>query len=202
MHDNALPVNDRIKSRPIYVTPETPATANRYICLAEPKSVSLIVEHLAPINKSLIPVHLIVSTDKASGQEAIMPELDNVLLQACEQEALPAMLAAQLEELALGCHVIVAGSEAFMWDVHTLAMERGLLDAEITLLPLEDKCRRVFCVHCRFLTEPVTMSPAVCKGCGLTLEIRDHFSRRLGAYMGVQIDAEVPGEIPCEEVLD
>jgi len=34
------------------------------------------------------------------------------------------------------------------------------------------------------------------------LEVRDHFSRRLGAYMGVRIDAEVPGEVPREEVFD
>ena len=81
-------------------------------------------------------------------------------------------------------------------------LAHGLLDAEITLLPSADNARRVFCTHSRFMSEPVTASPTRCQGCGLTLEVRDHFSRRLGAYMGVRIDAEVPGEVPREEVFD
>ena len=203
MQYNVFPSDNTIKSRPVYVAPECPATANRYICLAEPSAVGLIMAHLAPVNKHLTPVHLIVFSDKTSAdQDAITPELDDVLYQPCGRDSLPAMLAAQLNELTLGCHVIAAGSEAFMWDVHTLAMAQGLLDAEITLLPSEDKYRRVFCAHCRFLSEPVRVSPTQCQGCGLTLEVRDHFSRRLGAYRGVCIDAEVPGEVPSEEVLD
>ncbi|WP_431313223.1 dimethylamine monooxygenase subunit DmmA family protein [Vreelandella arctica] len=204
MQHNVFPADNTIKSRPVYVAPEYPATANRYICLAEPSAVGLIMAHLAPVNKHLIPVHLIVCTDSTSAdQDAITPEQDDVLsYQRCGRDDLPAMLAAQLNELTLGCHVIAAGSEAFLWDVHTLAMAQGLLEAEITLLPSEDKYRRVFCAHCRFLNEPVSVSPTQCQGCGLTLEVRDHFSRRLGAYMGVCIDAEVPGEVPSEEVLD
>ena len=30
-----------------------------------------------------------------------------------------------------------------------------------------------------------------------SLFVRDHFSRRLAAFMGVKVDAEVPGEIPA-----
>jgi hypothetical protein len=33
------------------------------------------------------------------------------------------------------------------------------------------------------------------------LFVRDHFSRRLGAYMGLMVDAESPGELPeIEEI--
>jgi len=35
-----------------------------------------------------------------------------------------------------------------------------------------------------------------CAGCGRHLLVRDHFSRRLAAYMGVMADAEAPGELP------
>jgi hypothetical protein len=31
--------------------------------------------------------------------------------------------------------------------------------------------------------------------------VRDHFSRRLAAFMGVQADAENPGELPQPEQL-
>jgi hypothetical protein len=35
-----------------------------------------------------------------------------------------------------------------------------------------------------------------CVGCERWLLVRDHYSRRLAAYMGVMADAEVPGELP------
>jgi hypothetical protein len=34
-----------------------------------------------------------------------------------------------------------------------------------------------------------------CVGCERWLLVRDHYSRRLAAYMGVMVDAEVPGRI-------
>jgi hypothetical protein len=41
-----------------------------------------------------------------------------------------------------------------------------------------------------------------CAGCGRHLFVRDHYSRRLAAYMGVMADAEAPGELPpIEEVF-
>jgi hypothetical protein len=38
-----------------------------------------------------------------------------------------------------------------------------------------------------------------CPGCGRRLFVRDHFSRHLAAYMGIQVDAETPGVIPPVE---
>ena len=35
-----------------------------------------------------------------------------------------------------------------------------------------------------------------CPGCGRSLFVRDHFSRRLGAFQGVCVDAETPGDVP------
>ena len=40
-----------------------------------------------------------------------------------------------------------------------------------------------------------------CSGCGLSLLVRDHFSRRIGAFQGVCIDAEVPGTAPPPEAV-
>ncbi|MEI9901745.1 MAG: dimethylamine monooxygenase subunit DmmA family protein [Hyphomicrobium sp.] len=55
---------------------------------------------------------------------------------------------------------------------------------------------RVQCVHCKGFTENVVASPVKCAQCGLTLAVRDHYSRRYAAFIGVCVDAEVPGEIP------
>jgi dimethylamine monooxygenase subunit C len=35
----------------------------------------------------------------------------------------------------------------------------------------------------------------------LNLFVRDHYSRRLGAFQGVCVDAEVPGDVPAVEDL-
>ena len=56
--------------------------------------------------------------------------------------------------------------------------------------------RRVQCVHCKGVTEAVRTDPFVCSHCGLSLYVRDHYSRCLAAFQGVCIDAEEPGNIP------
>ncbi len=50
--------------------------------------------------------------------------------------------------------------------------------------------RRVQCIHCKGMTEDVAEEIVSCMYCGLKLLVRDHFSRRLGAFMGVRVDAE------------
>jgi hypothetical protein len=35
-----------------------------------------------------------------------------------------------------------------------------------------------------------------CAHCGTNLLVRDHYSKRLAAFQGVCVDAEVPGELP------
>ncbi len=54
---------------------------------------------------------------------------------------------------------------------------------------------------CKGFTENVTTSPVRCSHCGLNFCVRDHYSRRLGAFQGVCIDAEVPGEAPAPEEI-
>ena len=75
----------------------------------------------------------------------------------------------------------------------------GLSAPEIHLTHVGSLRRRVICVHCRTVTEDVTTSIVVCLGCAAHLFVRDHFSRRLGGFQGVQVDAEVPGEVPAAE---
>jgi hypothetical protein len=82
-----------------------------------------------------------------------------------------------------------------------VATRYGMSSAEIRLYQTGTKARPVFCVHCRAMTRGVRTNLADCSGCGRTLFVRDHFSRRLGAYMGFQIDAEIPGEKPPVETV-
>ncbi|MEP4558521.1 dimethylamine monooxygenase subunit DmmA family protein [Cobetia amphilecti] len=110
-----------------------------------------------------------------------------------------ASLESVLSELgASGCLIII-GSEHFVWQVAQQGQQQGLMSDDMLMVPVSSLGRHVFCVHCQHVSEHVVHSPAACDGCGLVLEVRDHFSKRLGAYMGVRIDAEAPGEIPPQE---
>jgi hypothetical protein len=72
---------------------------------------------------------------------------------------------------------------------------------EYRMFAVGSGARRIFCVHCRTLTFTVSTNLVDCAGCGAQLFVRDHFSRRLNAFMGFQIDSEVPGETIPVEVL-
>ena len=69
-----------------------------------------------------------------------------------------------------------------------------------TALQMEHRgslARRVQCVHCKGITENVSRDPYQCGHCGLNLFVRDHYSRRIAAFQGVNIDAEDPGSVPA-----
>jgi hypothetical protein len=100
-----------------------------------------------------------------------------------------------------GFRLYAVGTEAFLWDVMNVARAAGLGDGEVFLSHEGSLRRRVYCTHCKTMNEDVTTNIVPCRACGANLFVRDHFSRRLAAFMGVKIDAEVPGEIPAVEVI-
>ncbi len=199
MTNTDFPDDKRIKSRPVYDPPDTLPKAGAYLCLAETGAVDMLAQRLRRLGDAQVDV--LVCGDEGARAVAEL-NLPGVVPRTCPSDGAARELSVRLEDTTLGWHLVVAGSEPFLWDIHGVALEHGLLEGEITLIPEARSHRRVFCAHCRAMTEPVTVSPATCHGCGLTLEVRDHFSRRLGAYLGVRIDAETPGEIPHEEVLN
>lgn len=101
----------------------------------------------------------------------------------------------------MGFRLYAVGAEAFLWDVAKAAAAIGMGRDEYRLHATGSAARRVYCVHCRTMNEGVTTNVVTCSACGAQLFVRDHFSRFNNAYMGVQIDAEVPGEtLPIEEL--
>jgi hypothetical protein len=101
-----------------------------------------------------------------------------------------------LERSVMGTRVYVAGPESFIGRVLQLAATFNLNKDEIRAEHIGSAARRVHCVHCRASTEHVRTNIVRCSGCSRWLSVRDHYSRRLAAYMGVVVDAEAPGELP------
>ena len=101
-----------------------------------------------------------------------------------------------LDESLMGTRLYVAGPESFIGLAMKIALEFDLNKDEIRAEEVGTLARRVYCIHCRTTTENVRTNVVSCTGCARRLLVRDHYSRRLAAYMGVMVDAEAPGELP------
>jgi len=103
---------------------------------------------------------------------------------------------ATLRQSLMGTRLYVAGPESFIGLGMKIALEFNLNKDEIRAEECGTLARRVYCIHCRATTENVRTNIVSCVGCARWLLVRDHYSRRLAAYMGVMVDAEAPGELP------
>ncbi|MGK5113891.1 MULTISPECIES: dimethylamine monooxygenase subunit DmmA family protein [unclassified Geodermatophilus] len=107
--------------------------------------------------------------------------------------------AAVLDELArrvaassVGWRLMLAGPEADVLAARAVAVDGGLLDAEVRTAVTDTGRKRVFCPHCRTTTEAEVDVGAEtgCSGCGRRLVVHWHVSRRSGSYLGYMADAE------------
>ncbi|WP_429342054.1 dimethylamine monooxygenase subunit DmmA family protein [Paraburkholderia sp. GAS42] len=106
-------------------------------------------------------------------------------------DALERHLLATLDRAAIGLRLYVCGDEAFIWRVRRLAGEAGMLAEEITS-ELDAAPRAVYCVHCSASHVYDALPEVECAGCGINLSVRQHFSQRIGAYLGVCADPDRP----------
>ncbi|WP_431798419.1 dimethylamine monooxygenase subunit DmmA family protein (plasmid) [Cupriavidus metallidurans] len=111
---------------------------------------------------------------------------------ADDQVALAKALEAALRAARAGTHLYLSGAERQVWCLHNLALRLGIQPQEISVYRCESGTRPVYCVHCTTLQETTSKNEMTCCNCGVGLMVRDHFSRRLGAYMGVVADADNP----------
>lgn len=114
-----------------------------------------------------------------------------VLTDFADSAALGLALAERLAQLRCGLRLELRGDEAFIWPLHAVARQAGLQDDEMLLSHVQGS-RQVFCVHCARCQPASPEDSLVCAHCGVHLEVRRHFSQRLGAYLGVCADADQP----------
>ena len=102
-----------------------------------------------------------------------------------------------LADAHMGLQIYASGTEGLMGQVQREVMAAGLPHTALQMEHRGSLARRVQCVHCKGITEDVTLDPFRCSHCGLNLFVRDHYSRRIAAFQGVNIDAEDPGQVPA-----
>jgi dimethylamine monooxygenase subunit C len=92
----------------------------------------------------------------------------------------------------VGWRLMLAGPQADVLAAYAVATRAGFLAAEIAVLVTDDRHRRVWCAHCdtTSLAEVATGDVTPCAGCGRSLLVYHHVSRRSAAYLGFMADAE------------
>lgn len=192
-------------SRPVYpgLTADRYAKLNLILCEGEGAMAVLDMAPKAPdgfFTRSIIL--FCPATSAAGGYEKKLEALGPQALWVLPSLATAMFrLKGVLATATMGTRLYASGTEPFIGSVLQEALEAGVDHKSVRTEHRGSAKRRVQCVHCKGMTENVTTSPVVCAHCGLTLFVRDHYSRRLGAFQGVCVDAEVPGDIPPVEEL-
>jgi dimethylamine monooxygenase subunit C len=189
-----------IKSRPVYARLE-PRPASLHLIVADGEGAEAVVEMLAKANdrsEILAAAHVIyvpgpTGVDLAARLEGLGAAQ---FFRAPTIPALLPRLARVLQDARMGTQFYLAGSEGLIGQAEREIMNTGFPFAAIQKEQRGATLRRVQCVHCKGITENVATDPFKCSHCGLNLFVRDHYSRRMAAFQGVNIDAEDPGLVP------
>jgi dimethylamine monooxygenase subunit C len=191
-----------IKSKPVYAPLRADLGGRYHLMLGMGLGAAALLRVLAEIQGSAPPAlqktRVLLVADAGAPLRTV--PFDHLGLSLVSQFAgTPSLLDAfrlALGESLMGTRLYVAGPESFIGLAMKIALEFDLNKDEIRAEEVGTLARRVYCVHCRTTTENVRTNIVSCTGCARWLLVRDHYSRRLAAYMGVMADAEAPGELP------
>jgi len=199
---NHIMLVEGIKSRPIY-HPLEPKPGSRHLFVADAEGAQAILELASKTPEGFwdkARILFIPSSSAGKGYEDRLQELINFPLYVGPTiaAAIP-RLTKELADAHMGTQIYMAGTEGLIGQAMMVALEAGVDQGSIQREHRGSEARRVQCVHCKGITEDVTTQPVKCSHCGLMLLVRDHYSRRIGAFQGVCIDAEQPGTAPEPE---
>lgn len=201
MKINLTPIDaPAIKSRPAYRTLET-RPASLHLIIADGEGADAVLDMLAKANDRsgmLAAAHVMYTpgpngTDRSEALQALGA------MQFFRAPTIPSLLprlGRVLQDAHMGTQFYLAGTEGLIGQAEREIMNTGFPYASIQKEQRGSTVRRVQCVHCKGITENVATDPFVCSHCGLNLFVRDHYSRRIAAFQGVNIDAEDPGQVP------
>ncbi|MCX7286413.1 MAG: dimethylamine monooxygenase subunit DmmA family protein [Rhodobacterales bacterium] len=189
-----------IRSRPVYAALE-PRPGSQHLIVADGEGAEAVIEMLAKANdrSGLLATAHVMYTPGPNGSDmsAALEALGAARFHRAP--TIPAMLPRlQLVVAAahMGTQFYLAGTEGLIGQAQREIMATGFPFAAIQKEQRGSTVRRVQCVHCKGITENVATDPFRCSHCGLNLFVRDHYSRRIAAFQGVNIDAEDPGLVP------
>ena len=191
------PFDPSIRSRPVYGE-LAPRPGKAHLIVADGEGAVAVIDLVAKAPAMLAATHVIyVPGPNGTDQSAALQALGAAQFYRGPSfaAALP-RLKKVLADAHMGLQVYLTGTEGLIGQALREAMEAGLPHDAVQTEHRGSLVRRVQCVHCKGITENVATDPFRCSHCGLNLFVRDHYSRRLAAFQGVNIDAEDPGQVP------
>ncbi|NNH82383.1 hypothetical protein HLH89_15345 [Rhizobium laguerreae] len=194
-----------IKSRPVYTGLTIQPRARRHIFALEGEGAKALLDQqpeLDEIALSRSEILYVARGSQGTGLDEALARLGaDMFFTAPTIATLLFRLKGSLATAHMGTRLYLSGTEGFIGQAMLVALDYGMDHASIITEHRGSLARRVQCVHCKGITDDVTTSPFNCSHCGLPLLVRDHYSRRLAAFQGVNIDAEEPGSAPDPEEL-
>lgn len=191
---------DGIKSRPKYPGLSADTFAKQHVFAADGDGAQAIIDlygrQAGDIKGHVVIVYAETGPDSADYARRL-GELPTDLVHRLPTIATAiTRLSGVLHVARMGTRIYAAGSETMIGLAVQLAQELGMDPATVITEHRGTLARRVQCVHCKGMTENVTTNIVTCAHCGLSLLVRDHYSKRHAAFQGVCVDAEVRGEVP------
>lgn len=190
-----------IKSRPVYGELE-PRKGTLHLIVADGEGAGAVADLFAKAGADapamLAKTHILYTAGPNGTDD--WPRIQALgAAQAQKAASVPTLLfrlARVLQDTHMGTQIYLTGSEGLMGQAERDIMLLGFPHVDVQKEHRGSTVRRVQCVHCKGITENVKTDPFQCSHCGLHLFVRDHYSRRLAAFQGVNIDAEDKGQIP------
>jgi dimethylamine monooxygenase subunit C len=84
----------------------------------------------------------------------------------------------------MGTYLYVSGEWEFVNRIKHLALEAGFSEYEMQLKVLGRIRKKLICCKCHGVNDVCDEWHSCCVHCGLKLEVSNHYSRRLEAYLG------------------
>ena len=189
-----------IRSRPVYA-PLEPRIASLHLIVADGEGADAVVEMFgkASNRSGMLSVAHVMYTPGPDGADrgAALEALGAAqFFRAPTIPSLLPRLQRVLQDAHMGTQFYLAGTEGLIGQAEREIMNTGFPHVAVQKEHRGSTVRRVQCVHCKGITDNVATDPFKCSHCGLNLFVRDHYSRRLAAFQGVNIDAEDPGDVP------
>lgn len=189
-----------IKSRPVYPGLTADASAKHHVFAADGEGANALLD-LFKTSRPALQGHITIvyantlasKTDLAAALTSQQPDSMHVLPTIVTAVR---RLAGILANARMGTRIYAAGSETMIGHVVQTTQDCGMDARAIYTEHRGTAARRVQCVHCKGFTENVVTNIVKCAHCGEHLLVRDHYSRRYAAFMGVSAEAEAPGELP------
>ncbi|GED66868.1 hypothetical protein BRE01_05700 [Brevibacillus reuszeri] len=84
----------------------------------------------------------------------------------------------------MGTYMYLSGKWEFVSRIKNLALEAGFTEFEMQLKVIGPARKKLLCSKCYGIHEVEEVLHVICIHCGLYLEVSNHYSRRLDAFLG------------------